>query len=84
MYRIDVKYEINVQVGKLILKKTLNVQGRIDMQGGIFFLKILNVQDIINVQGENFIIIPLKKYVLIHLKEKKKIYFEKDFTFMTI
>ena len=34
VYRIDVQEEINVQVGKFL--KTLNVQDRIDVQGGIF------------------------------------------------
>ena len=60
------------------------MQGRIDVQGRKFSEKTLNVQDLINVQGENFVLIPLKKFVLIRLNKKKKVYFEKNCTFMTI
>ena len=74
----------NKRAGGKILKKTLNVQGRIDVQGGKSTQKILNVQDVINVQGEIFVLIPLKKCVLIPLNKKKRVYFEKDCTFMTI
>ena len=82
MYRIDVQYEINVQVGKFlknIKHAGQNMQGRIDVQGG------KSNQKIINVQGKIFVLIPLKKCVLIPLnKKKKRVYFEKDCTFMTI
>ena len=38
VYLIDVQYGINVQVEKF-LKKTLNVQDIIDVQGGNVFIK---------------------------------------------
>ena len=60
------------------------MQGRIDAQGGKSTLKTLNVQDVINMQEEIFVLIPLKKCELISLNKKKRIYFEKDCTFMTI
>ena len=43
----------NKRAGGKILKKTLNVQDIIDVQGGNCFYKTLNVQDEINLQGEN-------------------------------
>ena len=60
MYRIDVQYEINVQVGKFlknIKHAGQNMQGRIDVQGG------KSNQKIINVQGKIFVLIPLKNFV---------------------
>ena len=46
------------------------MQGRIDVQGG------KSNQKIINVQGKIFVLIPLKKCVIIPLN-KKRVYFEK-------
>ena len=59
VYRIDVQYEINVQVGKFL--KNIKRAGQNRRAGGIFFSEIsINVQVETNVQGD-FIFKILKK-----------------------
>ena len=54
MYRIDVQYEINVQVGKFL--KNIKRAGQNRHAGGIFFSKIsINVQGGILFQNINFV-----------------------------
>ena len=50
VYRIDVQYKINLQVGKFL--KNIKRAGQNRCAGGIFFSKLsINVQGEINVQG---------------------------------
>ena len=67
VYRIDVQYEINVQVGKFL--KKIKRAGQNRREGGIFFSKSINVQTKIRPCRGNFFSQNLffSYYICIHL-----------------